>query len=32
VIIAAYLADTHAPLEDRNRALADVGRAAAALF
>ncbi|MBC7832573.1 MAG: class A beta-lactamase [Hyphomicrobium sp.] len=32
VIIAAYLVDTKAPLEERNRALADVGRAAAALF
>jgi beta-lactamase class A len=32
VIIAAYLADTNAPLDERNRALADVGRAAAALF
>jgi beta-lactamase class A len=32
VIITAYLADSSAPLDDRNRALADVGRAAAALF
>ena len=32
VIIAAYLVDTKAPIEERNRALADVGRAAAALF
>jgi len=32
VIIAAYLADTDAALDARNAAIADVGRAAAALF
>jgi beta-lactamase class A len=32
IVIAVYLADTEAPLDVRNAALADVGRAAAALF
>ena len=32
IVIAVYLADTEAPLDVRNAALADVGRAAAGLF
>jgi beta-lactamase class A len=32
IVIAVYLTDTEAPLDVRNAALADVGRAAAALF
>jgi beta-lactamase class A len=32
IVIAVYLVDTEAPLDVRNAALADVGRAAAALF
>ena len=32
IVIAVYLADTTLPLDARNRAIADVGRAAAALF
>jgi len=32
IIIAAYLADTEAPIDARNAAIADVGRAASSLF